>query len=117
MIKTIQLILEAQKKKNILNLKVTKNNFKLLKLFKSLDLIYFFSFQKHFFNIFLKKDVIKTVTFFSKPGRKVYCSINNLKNLVGVNKIILLNTSQGLMVGEEALQNKQGGELICEIIF
>jgi len=117
MVKTIQLILEAQKKKNILNLKINKDNFKLFKLFKNLNLIYFFSLQKCFFNIFLKKNAIKTINFFSKPCRKIYCSTTKLKDLVGINKIILLNTTQGLMIGEEALKNKQGGELICEIIF
>jgi ribosomal protein S8 len=40
-----------------------------------------------------------------------------LIKISSINKILLVNTTQGVLLGKEALKNKQGGELLCEIIF
>ena len=51
----------------------------------------------------------------SKPGNRVYSSIENLpRNNRGLGTVIV-STSRGLLSDSEARKRKLGGELICEV--
>lgn len=53
----------------------------------------------------------------SKPGRKVYYSVNDLKNKKHYNGlgIFVLSTSQGVMSDRKARHLNVGGEVICNV--
>lgn len=51
----------------------------------------------------------------SKPGRRVYKSIKNLKPTLNGRGIAILTTPMGLMSDKQAKKNNIGGEVICEI--
>jgi small subunit ribosomal protein S8 len=59
--------------------------------------------------------VIKTIDRVSKPGRRVYSSIKDLKlvsNGLGIN---ILSTSEGVMSDVQARRKAVGGEVICTV--
>lgn len=49
----------------------------------------------------------------SRPGLRIYRQSNQLKPLIQGFQVI--STSQGLMTERQAIKNKLGGEVICEI--
>lgn len=51
----------------------------------------------------------------SKPGRRIYRSVSELKDERGVFGLTLVSTSRGLMPISEAKKKKLGGEVVCEI--
>ncbi|MFA7682169.1 MAG: 30S ribosomal protein S8 [Candidatus Peribacteraceae bacterium] len=51
----------------------------------------------------------------SKPGRRVYCGVDDLKPVLHGYGIAILTTSQGLMTDKQAREKKIGGELLCTI--
>ncbi len=51
----------------------------------------------------------------SKPGRRVYTSINELKPVLQGFGIAVLTTSQGLLTDKEAKAKKIGGEVLCTV--
>jgi len=59
--------------------------------------------------------VIKAIDRVSKPGRRVYSSIKDLKlvsNGLGIN---ILSTSEGVMSDVQARRKAVGGEVICTV--
>ena len=61
------------------------------------------------------KPVICEIKRISKPGRRVYTSINDLplvRNGLGIN---ILSTSKGVMSDVEARKQSVGGEIICSV--
>jgi len=59
--------------------------------------------------------VIRTIERVSKPGRRVYSSIKDLKlvsNGLGIN---ILSTSEGVMSDVQARKKMVGGEVICTV--
>ena len=59
--------------------------------------------------------VIRTIERVSKPGRRVYSSIKDLKlvsNGLGIN---ILSTSEGVMSDVQARKKAVGGEVICTV--
>jgi len=59
--------------------------------------------------------VIQKITRVSKPGRRVYSGINDLKpvcNNLGIN---ILSTSQGVMSDVSARKLSVGGEVLCSV--
>lgn len=59
--------------------------------------------------------VIRTIDRVSKPGRRVYSSIKDLKlvsNGLGIN---ILSTSEGVMSDIQARKKAVGGEIICTV--
>lgn len=59
--------------------------------------------------------VIQIMSRISKPGRRVYSSIRELKpvfNSLGIN---ILSTSQGVMSDVKARKLNVGGEVICSV--
>lgn len=117
MIIFLQLFFTSQQKKSFFQVKKTQQHLNILNILKKLNFIYFFSINDNLIKVFLKKNVIKSINFFSKPGRRMYCSVTNLQKVRSINKIVILKTTQGVITCTEAIKNKQGGELICEIIF
>lgn len=59
--------------------------------------------------------VIKEINRVSKPGRRVYSKIDDLKKVYGGLGISILSTSKGVMSDHEAREANVGGEVICKV--
>ena len=59
--------------------------------------------------------VINKITRVSKPGRRVYTSIKDLKPYYNHLGLTILSTSQGVMSDVEARQKTVGGEVLCTL--
>lgn len=57
-----------------------------------------------------------TLKRISKPGRREYASVAQLKPVLNGFGIAILTTSQGLMTDQEARDKKIGGEVLCTIV-
>lgn len=59
----------------------------------------------------------KDITFkrISKPGQRIYIKFSEIKKVNGGLGVAIISTPKGIISGEEAVSNKVGGELICEI--
>ena len=51
----------------------------------------------------------------SKPGRRVYCGVEDLKPVLNGIGVAIVSTSQGLLTDEEARKRRVGGEVLCNI--
>lgn len=51
----------------------------------------------------------------SKPGKRIYKSISEIKSYYGGLGTSIISTSQGVMSYKNALKSSIGGELICNI--
>lgn len=51
----------------------------------------------------------------SKPGRRLYKSAKEIKNVTGGFGVMILSTPKGILSGSEARKKNVGGEVICEI--
>ena len=51
----------------------------------------------------------------SKPGRRIYVTVDKLPIVLNNFGIAIISTSSGLMTNKEAKKKKLGGEVICEI--
>lgn len=61
------------------------------------------------------KSVIQEVHKVSKPGRRVYSSMNDFKGYYNGLGVVILSTSKGVMTESNAKKNSVGGEVICKI--
>jgi len=59
--------------------------------------------------------VIRDIRRVSKPGRRVYASVDTLPTVFNGLGVSILSTSKGVMSGEDARQNNVGGEVICTV--
>ncbi|MDP3371848.1 MAG: 30S ribosomal protein S8 [Candidatus Paracaedibacteraceae bacterium] len=59
--------------------------------------------------------VITTIERKSKPGRRVYVAISDIKPIANGLGINILSTSRGIMSDVQARQINVGGELICSV--
>ncbi len=71
-------------------------------------------------NVTLKYDeneqpVINELKRVSKPGRRVYKPVTEIKKFKNGYGSLIISTSQGVMVGEEAYRNGIGGEILCSV--
>jgi hypothetical protein len=55
------------------------------------------------------------VTRISKPGRRMYRSVDELKPVLSGFGMAILTTSEGILTDTEARKRKIGGELLCTI--
>ena len=73
----------------------------------------------NFFEIELKyyngKPVISEIKRVSKPGRRVYSSINDLPRTYNGLGISILSTPRGVMSDNEARAAHVGGEVLCQV--
>jgi small subunit ribosomal protein S8 len=59
--------------------------------------------------------VISHIQRASKPGRRVYRGIGDLKPVLNGLGIAVLSTSQGIMSDRQARRVNMGGEVLCEV--
>lgn len=59
--------------------------------------------------------VIRHIRRISKPGRRVYRGVSDLRPVLNGLGISIVSTSQGVMSDREARQKKVGGEVLCEL--
>ena len=58
---------------------------------------------------------INEITKVSKPGRRVYASVEEIPRVKSGRGTVLISTSKGIMTGQEALKNKLGGEVLVKV--
>jgi small subunit ribosomal protein S8 len=51
----------------------------------------------------------------SRPGRRVYCSKDEIPKVLGGLGVSVVSTSRGLMSGDECRKAGVGGEILCNI--
>ncbi|HLD26415.1 MAG TPA: 30S ribosomal protein S8 [Patescibacteria group bacterium] len=61
------------------------------------------------------KPAVCEVINISKPGRRIYASIKNVKPVLGGMGCAILTTSKGIMTDAEARKHKIGGEVLFKI--
>jgi small subunit ribosomal protein S8 len=59
--------------------------------------------------------VISGIKRVSKPGQRIYASIDRIPRVNGGLGLSILSTSHGLMTDKEARKQKFGGEIICQV--
>lgn len=59
--------------------------------------------------------VITEIQRVSRPGRRVYSSVNDLPKVYNGLGISIISTSHGVMSDEEARKAKVGGEVLCKV--
>ena len=64
---------------------------------------------------FQGEPAIKEISRVSKPGRRVYSSIDSLGKFYNGLGIFIISTSQGLMTDHEARDANVGGEVLCQL--
>ncbi len=62
-----------------------------------------------------KNPTITEIARVSKPGRRVYKGASEIPKVKSGRGIVLVSTSKGIMTGQEAVKNRLGGELLCEV--
>ena len=69
--------------------------------------------------IFLKyvnnESVIHEITRVSKPSRRVYAGVGNMKPVIGGLGVSVLTTNKGLLTDKTAKKLHIGGEIICTV--
>ncbi len=73
-----------------------------------------------FIRIWLKYDelgspVIHNIKRISKPGRRLYVSVENLPRVKNNLGISILTTPKGIITASEARRQNVGGEVLCEV--
>lgn len=58
---------------------------------------------------------IHEVSRVSKPGRRAYTKVKDIPRVKQGRGIVIMSTSKGVMAGEQAREQKLGGEIICEV--
>ncbi|MBI4914728.1 MAG: 30S ribosomal protein S8 [Acidobacteria bacterium] len=59
--------------------------------------------------------VIKGLDRVSRPGRRVYNGVDDLKQVRGGIGIAVVSTSRGLMTDARAREQRLGGEVMCRV--
>lgn len=59
--------------------------------------------------------VIKEISRVSKPGRRIYASVDSLPTVYRGLGISILSTSKGVMSDADARANNVGGEVLCTV--
>lgn len=70
-----------------------------------------------YLKVFNKKKVINSFKLLSTPGRRLYNDLAELKYRYSFNpfSLVIVSTSKGVMTISDAIKNKVGGQLVCEI--
>jgi len=104
------------RKVNIIKIKKTKISFKLLTILYNEGYISNFIIKKNFFFVFLpiKNCFIKFYRY-STSGNRIFLSYLDLLRS-HKNEVLILSTSQGLILTNVAIKKKIGGEPIIKII-
>jgi small subunit ribosomal protein S8 len=59
--------------------------------------------------------VIRSVERVSKPGRRVYASVDAMPRVADGLGVTILSTSHGVMADHEARERNVGGEVLCKV--
>lgn len=59
--------------------------------------------------------VLRGIKRISRPGRRVYAGVGQLKPVLNGMGISILTTSKGVMADDECMVQGVGGEIICEV--
>jgi len=74
---------------------------------------------KKYLNLFLKyndgKPEVQGVTRLSKPSRRTYLKVSDIKAVKNGHGLLVLSTPKGLMGGKQAKKEKMGGEALFSI--
>lgn len=69
--------------------------------------------------IFLKtyngKPVLTNLQRVSKPGKRIYKSVDEIPKTLNGYGVTIVSTSKGLMTDSDARKEKMGGEIICQV--
>lgn len=58
---------------------------------------------------------ITEIVRMSTPGRRLYSSADEIPKVKHGRGIVVVSTSKGLMIGDDAKKQRLGGELICKV--
>ena len=61
------------------------------------------------------RSIIKEITRESKPGCRVYCSVEKLPRVLAGMGIAIVSTSKGVMSDVNCRQDNVGGEILCTV--
>jgi len=61
------------------------------------------------------QSVIKEITRTSKPGRRIYSSVDKLPHVLGGMGIAIVSTSNGVMSDRSCRKANAGGEILCTV--
>ena len=61
------------------------------------------------------EEVVKGLRRISKPGRRVYSSVENLPKVLGGLGIDIVSTPKGVLTDKECRKHSVGGEILCYI--
>ena len=67
-------------------------------------------------NILKGMPMLYEIKIISKPGRKIYSSVKDLKAMKGIHVDLIVSTSHGIMNYKECVMNNIGGEVICSYL-
>ena len=59
--------------------------------------------------------IIREITRTSKPGCRIYCSVEKLPRVLAGMGIAIVSTSEGVMSDINCRQNNVGGEILCTV--
>mgnify|MGYP000922209271 FL=1 len=58
---------------------------------------------------------INEISKVSKPGRRIYASVEKIPTVKSGRGIVLISTSKGVMTGTEAKKQRLGGEVLIKV--
>ena len=61
------------------------------------------------------EEVVKGLRRISKPGRRVYSSVENLPKVLGGLGIAIVSTPKGVLTDKECRKHSVGGEVLCYV--
>lgn len=107
------------RKKEQVNIPVTKVNEEILKVLKQESMIEDYEKNEDMLVVTLKYDkgesVITQLKKISKPGQRIYIGYKDIVPVMNGRGISVISTSEGIMTGAMSKSKKLGGELICEV--
>ena len=62
-----------------------------------------------------RNGAINRIIMVSKPSRRVYLPLKEIKPVRSGRGIMLLSTSKGILTDKEAIKEKIGGEVLCKM--
>jgi len=61
------------------------------------------------------RPIINEITRVSKPGRRIYSSVDKLPKVLAGMGVAIVSTSKGVMSDKSCRQNNVGGEILCTV--
>lgn len=59
--------------------------------------------------------VIEGIKRISKPGLRIYCTVDKIPSVINGLGIAILSTNKGIMTDKKARAQKVGGEVLCYV--